>query len=208
MIPLKTVFYFGYGANMSKDYLQKRRRVFPSETHHGVLNGYKLVMNMEGPNFLEPSFANIMKSSNEKIEGILSKITEKELKQIVNSEGVNYEITPRTAKSTDTQVASSATPGVNQYKITTTMDYLKVPDNFVVTVSAPSGTFAQQEDFTASQSGTTGEISNIVLDFNNQNVVTGAVLTMAVPTGYLAIGETITGNTSGATAIVASYTTS
>ena len=92
MIPLKTVFYFGYGANMSKDYLQKRRRVFPSETHHGVLNGYKLVMNMEGPNFIEPSFANIMKSSNEKIEGILSKITEKELKQIVNSEGVNYEI--------------------------------------------------------------------------------------------------------------------
>jgi len=123
-------------------------------------------------------------------------------------EGVNYEITPRTAKSTDTQVASSATPGVNQYKITTTMDYLKVPDNFVVSVSAPSGTFTQQEDFTASQSGTTGEISNIVLDFNNQNVVTGAVLTMAVPTGYLAIGETITGNTSGATAIVASYTTS
>ena len=92
MTSQKTVFYFGYGANMSKDYLQKRRRVFPSETFHGVLNGYKLVMNMEGPNFIEPSFANIMKSSNEKIEGILSKITEKELNQIINSEGVNYEI--------------------------------------------------------------------------------------------------------------------
>ena len=92
MTPKKNVFYFGYGANMSKDYLQKRRRVFPTETFHGVLKGYKLVMNMEGPNFIEPSFANIMKSSNEKIEGLLSKITEKELNQIINSEGVNYEI--------------------------------------------------------------------------------------------------------------------
>ena len=92
MTPKKNVFYFGYGANMSKDYLQKRRRVFPTETFHGVLEGYKLVMNMEGPNFIEPSFANIMKSPNEKVEGILSKITENELNQIINSEGVNYEI--------------------------------------------------------------------------------------------------------------------
>ena len=92
MTPQKIVFYFGYGANMSKDYLQKRRRVFPTETFHGVLKGYKLVMNMEGPNFIEPSFANIMKSPNEKIEGILCKITENELNQIINSEGVNYEI--------------------------------------------------------------------------------------------------------------------
>ena len=92
MTPQNIVFYFGYGANMSKDYLQKRRRVFPTETFHGVLEGYKLVMNMEGPNFIEPSFANIMKYPNEKIEGILSKITENEFNQIINSEGVNYEI--------------------------------------------------------------------------------------------------------------------
>jgi len=123
-------------------------------------------------------------------------------------EGLNVEVTPRTAKSSDTQVGSSATPSSGQYKITTSTDYLKVPDNFIVTVAAPNGTFTQQEDFTASQSGTTGEISNIVLDYNNLNVITGATLTMAVPTGYLAIGETLTGNTSGATAIVAAYSTS
>lgn len=123
-------------------------------------------------------------------------------------EGLNYEVTPRTAKAGDTQVGSSATPGSGQYKITTSMDYLKVPDNFVVTVSAPSGTFVVQEDFTASTSGTTGEISNIVLDYNNLNVVSGATLTMSVPTGYLAIGETLTGNTSGATAIVSAYSVS
>ena len=60
----KTVYYFGYGANMSKEYLENRRRVFPTEIHTGVLKDYKLIMNMEGPNFIEPSFANIIKKPN------------------------------------------------------------------------------------------------------------------------------------------------
>ena len=80
----KTVYYFGYGANMSKEYLENRRRVFPSEIHTGVLKDYKLIMNMEGPNFIEPSFANIIKNPNESLEGVLCKI--------INSEGANYEV--------------------------------------------------------------------------------------------------------------------
>ena len=88
----KTVYYFGYGANMSKEYLENRRRVFPSEIHTGVLKDYKLIMNMEGPNFIEPSFANIIKKPNESLEGVLSKITQNELNQIINSEGANYEV--------------------------------------------------------------------------------------------------------------------
>ena len=39
-----TVYYFGYGANMSKEYLENRRRVFPSEIHTGVLKDYKLII--------------------------------------------------------------------------------------------------------------------------------------------------------------------
>ena len=87
------IYYFGYGANMSIKYLQNRRRVFPSQTKPCKLNGFKLIMNMEGPNFLEPSFANIIKDEKESLEGILHKITNKELKQIINSEGENYEVT-------------------------------------------------------------------------------------------------------------------
>ena len=64
MTSSKTVYYFGYGANMSKEYLENRRRVFPSEIHTSVLKDYKLIMNMEGPNFIEPSFANIIKKPN------------------------------------------------------------------------------------------------------------------------------------------------
>ena len=48
---------------------------------------------MEGPNFLEPSFANIIKIRKESLEGILHKITKKEFKQIINSEGEDYEVT-------------------------------------------------------------------------------------------------------------------
>ena len=87
------IYYFGYGANMSVEYLQNRRRVFPSQTKPCKLNGFKLIMNMEGPNFLEPSFANIIKDKKGSLEGILHRITNKELKQIINSEGENYEVT-------------------------------------------------------------------------------------------------------------------
>ena len=44
MEPQKSLYYFGYGANMSKEYLQKRRRVFPTETLPGTLNGYSPVL--------------------------------------------------------------------------------------------------------------------------------------------------------------------
>ena len=87
------IFYFGYGANMSVEYLQNRRRVFPSQTKPCKLYGFKLIMNMEGPNFLEPSFANIIKDKKESLEGILHRITNKELKQIINSEGEDYAVT-------------------------------------------------------------------------------------------------------------------
>ena len=88
----KLIFYFGYGSNMSLKYLQGRRGVYPVESYPGVLKGFSLIMNMEGPNFIEPSFANIIESPNEYLEGILSRITEKELNRIINSEGINYEL--------------------------------------------------------------------------------------------------------------------
>ena len=63
MIKSKYIYYFGYGSNMSINYLNIRRRVFPKESIVGRLNGFKIIMNMEGPNFLEPSFANITKDN-------------------------------------------------------------------------------------------------------------------------------------------------
>ena len=88
----KTLFYFGYGSNMSTQYLVKRRKIIPVSSNVGVLEGYQLIMNMGGPNFLEPSFANIRKRKGYSVEGVVHEIYEKDLQKIVNTEGEDYEV--------------------------------------------------------------------------------------------------------------------
>ena len=78
----KLIFYFGYGSNMSLKYLQGRRGVYPVESYPGVLKGFSLIMNMEGPIFVEPSFANIIKDEQGTVEGVLHLITKNELQKI------------------------------------------------------------------------------------------------------------------------------
>ena len=92
MAKIKTIHYFGYGSNMSTAYLIKRRKIVPFESKTAVLKDYKLIMNMEGPNFLEPSFANIQESRGSIVEGVLHKIDSKDLQKIVNTEGENYQL--------------------------------------------------------------------------------------------------------------------
>ena len=60
------VYYFGYGANMSKRYanMSKRyienvRNITPFSSQTASIFNYTLVMNLKGPNFIEPAFANI-----------------------------------------------------------------------------------------------------------------------------------------------------
>ena len=88
----KTLFYFGYGSNMSTQYLIKRRKIIPFSSNTGVLKDYKLIMNMVGPNFLEPSFANIRKCKGFSVEGVIHEIDEKSLQKIVKTEGEDYEL--------------------------------------------------------------------------------------------------------------------
>ena len=88
----KTILYFGYGSNMSTQYLIKRRKIIPHESKVGVLKDYQLIMNMGGPNFLEPSFANIRKCKGSRVEGVIHQIYEKDLQKIVNTEGEDYEL--------------------------------------------------------------------------------------------------------------------
>ena len=70
----KTLFYFGYGSNMSTQYLIKRRKIIPFSSKVGVLENFQLIMNMGGPNFLEPSFANIRPCNGSNVEGVIHKI--------------------------------------------------------------------------------------------------------------------------------------
>ena len=88
----KTLFYFGYGSNMSTQYLIKRRKIIPVSSNVGVLKNYQLIMNMSGPSFLEPSFANIRNCRGFNVEGVVHEIGKEDLQKIVNTEGEDYEL--------------------------------------------------------------------------------------------------------------------
>jgi len=92
MSKTKTLFYFGYGSNMSTQYLIKRRKIIPLESQVAHLKDYELIMNMGGPNFLEPSFANIRLSKGSTVEGVIHKINDRDLQKIVNTEGEDYQL--------------------------------------------------------------------------------------------------------------------
>ncbi len=84
-------FYFGYGSNMSQVYLEKVRYVYPKKSTVGHIEDYALKINLKGPNFVEPGFANISYQKGSKVEGILHEISDVELKKIIASEGPEYE---------------------------------------------------------------------------------------------------------------------
>ena len=85
-------FYFSYGANMSKRYLEKVRNISPASSHNGYMLNYKMVMNLKGPNFVEPAFANICFEKDAKVEGVVHELAEIDLERIVASEGETYEL--------------------------------------------------------------------------------------------------------------------
>ena len=82
--------YFSYGSNMSASYLKKFRNVKATWSTVAKLDGYKFVMNMPGPNFVEPGFGNIMQRDNSWVEGMLHEISDDDFKRIVASEGEDY----------------------------------------------------------------------------------------------------------------------
>ena len=77
---------------MSKRYLEKVRNISPASSHSGYLLDYKMVMNLRGPNFIEPAFANICFEKDAKVEGVVHELAETDLDRIVASEGETYEL--------------------------------------------------------------------------------------------------------------------
>ena len=93
---------------MSTQYLMKRRKIIPHESKVGVLKDYQLIMNMGGPNFLEPSFANIRPFKGSNVEGVIHEIDEEDLKKIVNTEGEDYQL-ERLSVYTESQIKTAYT---------------------------------------------------------------------------------------------------
>ena len=77
---------------MSRRYLEKVRNITPASSHNGYMLDYKMLMNLKGPNFIEPAFANVRFEKGAKVEGVIHEITETDLDRIVASEGETYEL--------------------------------------------------------------------------------------------------------------------
>ncbi|MCH9665937.1 MAG: gamma-glutamylcyclotransferase [Gammaproteobacteria bacterium] len=85
-------YYFAYGSNMSAKYLKNVRKVSAVDSQRAVLENYRLIFNLRGPNFLEPGFANIAEYPDESIEGVLYKVSPSDLEKILGSEPDEYKI--------------------------------------------------------------------------------------------------------------------
>ena len=70
----------------------REEKLFLSQVKSGVLENYQLIMNMGGPNFLEPSFANIRPCNGSNVEGVIHKIDKQDLQKIVKTEGEDYQL--------------------------------------------------------------------------------------------------------------------
>jgi len=86
------IYYFAYGSNMSPKIFEDRRKIRPTSCQCGVLDGYKLVFNLQGIPYLEPAFANIEKKEDECVEGVVYKITKDELVQLIKTESKHYDV--------------------------------------------------------------------------------------------------------------------
>lgn len=80
--------YFAYGSNMDPKRIQKRiNRVPPKES--AALSGHKLYFNKQADKKPGIGHANIMPTEGETVHGILYQVTENELSQIDDCEGVS-----------------------------------------------------------------------------------------------------------------------
>ena len=113
---------------MSRTFLERVRGVIPKTSVLGHLKNYQLIMNLQGPNFIEPSFANIRFATGKKVEGILHEITETELNKIVASEGPEYEVVelPVATSGADINARTLIWPSNSDIELPTSRRYLKL----------------------------------------------------------------------------------
>ena len=121
-------YYFGYGSNMSSSFLEKVRGVIPKRSVLGSIENHRLIMNLKGPNFIEPSFANIRFERGKKVEGILHEISDTEFNKIVASEGLEYQVVELPVTTSETVISAKTLiwPTDSDIELPTSRRYLKL----------------------------------------------------------------------------------
>ncbi|CAF2854280.1 unnamed protein product [Rotaria sp. Silwood2] len=81
------VYNFAYGSNMHPNVLTGRRKIHPVESIPGVLEGWQLTFDFRGIPAVEPCFGNIKENPDAETHGVLHKMTSKEFKHLMATEG-------------------------------------------------------------------------------------------------------------------------
>ncbi|CAF3026133.1 unnamed protein product [Rotaria socialis] len=81
------VYNFAYGSNMHPDTLTRRRKIQPIESIPGILEGWQLTFDLRGIPGVEPCFGNIKENPDSEIHGILHKMTSKDFRHLMTTEG-------------------------------------------------------------------------------------------------------------------------
>lgn len=82
-----SVLYLAFGSNLSKNILEKVRKVYPKSATPVVIPGYALTFDLAGIPYAEPAFANIIPKQGAQLHGVVYEITRAELFAIFATEG-------------------------------------------------------------------------------------------------------------------------
>ena len=115
----------------------------------------------------------------------------------------NIQVSPLTAIESDTLV--TGTPGANQYKVVTTIDFINQPQTITISLPAAAGTFAVGEIVTGTTSGSTGKVGSFT-PITEDGVVIRKDVGVVNADGYFQPSETLTGATSNATGTITTWT--
>ena len=86
--PTDEIWYFAYGANMDETTFRVRRAIQPRECCSGSIKGYRLRFNLDGRPRGRSAPANLYPDPDEKVWGVLYRITRRDLLRLDSTEGV------------------------------------------------------------------------------------------------------------------------
>jgi hypothetical protein len=114
----------------------------------------------------------------------------------------NIQVNPLTAIESDTLV--TGTPGANQYKIVTTIDFINQPQVVTLEMAPGSGTFSVGEIIIGTSSGSRAKVGSFT-DIVENNVLIRKDMGVIDADGYFQPSETITGETSNASGTLTTW---
>jgi hypothetical protein len=88
------VLYFAFGANMASEVLVARRGLRPVWSAAAALPGHRLVFDLPGLPFVEPSFASVAPDPEARVHGVVWALSPSDLRRLDGFESGRYRRTP------------------------------------------------------------------------------------------------------------------